>query len=347
MIKGVSVYLGLEKSLEENISLLVRASQCGYSKVFLSLHLPEANSQQVTAELGKLVEAAHKLKLKVMGDVAQAGEIADSLDEVRLDEYFSPEEIALFHRQHPEQRIILNASTLEEKFLLALKAQGLTGRELGAVHNFYPRPHTGLSEAHFLKQNELLRAHGFGVGAFLPSQVGKRAPLYQGLPTLEECRHLTIAEGSMYLTSLGVEELYIGDDGPSEEELLALGQSLPEVVELPLTVLAQGAWIERFLAATYTVRPDEAQQVVRALESRTLAQNISVPAEKALPRNYGAVTVDNDLAGRYKGELELVREDLPSAGEVNVLGYLLPEVCIYLKMLKPGRKFCFKPVSAK
>ena len=43
MSLGISVYFGLDNTMEENIKLLSEAKKLGFTRIFTSLHIPEAN----------------------------------------------------------------------------------------------------------------------------------------------------------------------------------------------------------------------------------------------------------------------------------------------------------------
>ena len=77
----------------------------------------------------------------------------------------------------------------------------------------------------------------------------------------------------------------------------------------------------------FTCRPDSPQGMVRFQESRAYAK-AGPPAEPAGcgVRLRGSVTMDNRLYGRYSGEIQLVRQDLPADGRVNVIGRVPPGI---------------------
>ena len=52
--------------------------------------------------------------------------------------------------------------------------------------------------------------------------------------------------------------------------------------------------------------------------------------------------MDNNLAGRYKGELEIIKNPLEAAKSVNVIGQIPQEELFLLSYLKAGVPFSFK-----
>ncbi|WP_239121908.1 DUF871 domain-containing protein [Staphylococcus condimenti] len=89
---------------------------------------------------------------------------------------------------------------------------------------------------------------------------------------------------------------------------------------------------------SYTNRPDVARDVVRAQESRKEFKN-EVEASNAVERPRGAITLDNNLYGRYMNELEITRRDLPADAAVNVLGHVEDADLDCIKLIQSGTPF--------
>lgn len=111
--------------------------------------------------------------------------IPEALTHLRLDDGFTPERIKELQTRYPQKTLVLNASTVTEGFLLSLEKAGVDVGCVEALHNFYPRPHTGLSEAFFLRQNALCHHYGIKVGAFVRSFGACRGPLLRDSPRLK------------------------------------------------------------------------------------------------------------------------------------------------------------------
>jgi hypothetical protein len=212
MQTGISIYCGLDVSPEENLKLLETAAELGISRIFTSLHIPETNLAHFQTEIKNILASAKEKHLDVCADISpETKELlglsaltptalrALGITTARLDAGFSNAEIATFSK---ELTVQFNASTLTAEQVTSLLKAGLEKKHLDALHNFYPRPHTGLSLEFFLKQTKFLQEQGFTVGAFIPSQAGKRGPLYAGLPTLEEQRVQSVADGKRRISCL-------------------------------------------------------------------------------------------------------------------------------------------------
>ena len=85
-------------------------------------------------------------------------------------------------------------------------------------------------------------------------------------------------------------------------------------------------------------RPDSSVLIFRSQESRTTHKPDSVPTDAGagLPRKAGSIAVSNSGYGRYEGELEIARVDLPGDERMNVAGHITPEAMELLPFIKRG-----------
>lgn len=85
-------------------------------------------------------------------------------------------------------------------------------------------------------------------------------------------------------------------------------------------------------------RPDSSTLIFRSQESRTTLKPDSVPmdAGAGLFRKAGSIAVSNSSYGRYGGELEIARVDLPGEERMNVAGHITPEAMELLPFIKRG-----------
>ncbi|WGG45289.1 MupG family TIM beta-alpha barrel fold protein [Rossellomorea sp. DA94] len=329
---GISVYL----SDEDAEKRIIRASSSGVKLAFTSLHIPEESGVsrkrvrdllslfnregfQVFADVSKKTPAMlglhHFEELKELGVTA-----------LRLDDGFTTEEMLDLSHQF---RIAINASTVGKKELQGWIESGLATENMIAWHNFYPKPETGLDEEYFLEQQNLYDLHGIPVYAFIPGDEKKRGPLHLGLPTLENHRGQSPYVSAVQLKRWGITGVFVGDSGCSErllEKLVRFDQE--EVIELRYSGNGE-------IEGEYQLRPDPGRDVFRLLETRT---DKGVPPLNAVERPMGTITRDNDLYGRYKGEMQIVRRDLESNSAVNVMGRVCDEDLPLLEWFQPSQK---------
>ena len=190
MENGISLYPGLDNTPDENLALLERAAQAGIRRVFTSLHIPETDVAALKQEIGSLLRAARRHHMEVISDVSPATcKLLDlpeftptsfrmlGITTLRLDYGFSAEEMARLTHRFPEMRFQLNASTITNRILKDLQDAGTDFSHIDALHNFYPRRGTGLSEPALVHANILLHRYGIRVGAFVASQGRRRSCL--------------------------------------------------------------------------------------------------------------------------------------------------------------------------
>jgi hypothetical protein len=358
MEKGISVYVGLGYKEEAIREYLLCAHQYGYSRIFTSLHIPEADSQKILHEFTEMAKYAEQLGFRITADISPLsfellgvapGNI-DSLfrlgiDTLRLDFGFNLSETAQLMKRS-EIAIELNASTIDEKILNTILDEGVESTRLRACHNFYPRPETGLSYSLFAERSQLFRTYGIPVAAFIPSQNNPRGPIYAGVPTLERHRYLNpVTAAKHFFASQLVDVVLFGDPFASSEELSGVASLEEHHIELRVEINTNISNLERtiLLGSRHTNRYDPGEHVIRSQEARSLCSG-SIMKRSALPRTCGAVTIDNADYLRYMGELQVICRDLPADSRTNVVAQVIKEELFLLKYIQPGYSFGFKEV---
>lgn len=361
MQTGISLYPGLVSYDRPFAAIIAQAASYGISRIFTSLHIPETDTDALRRDLRALLRAANHYHLDVIADVSPAScqllgvsqleptaLLAAGITTARLDFGFDVAQTALWSKVMPIQ---LNASTLQSSYLDALRDAGADFAHIDGLHNFYPRPNTGMSEDFLAAQNTLLHSVGIRVGAFVPSQYGRRGPLYEGLPTLEAHRADTVLHSGRHLALLGVDSVFIGDAQPDTRELQDL-QTLTEdrrdVVVLRIQLSDTDWRVQDLLGQTFTSRLDEARDIIRAQESRAFAKGWTIEPDAAYcrPREPGDITLDTTDFLRYQGELQIIKRPLPQEKRTNIVARIIPEDMMFLPYVTAGRKFRFELIRS-
>ncbi len=355
MAFGISVYPGLDNTTEENIALIRRAASLGITRLFTSLHIPEHDNTAFLNDLHVILDAAKDSRLDLIADVTP--ESADMLGlspctpeafyefgihTLRLDDGFDASEIASFTRNETGAQIQLNASTVSEEFLTELSKNDADFSRVEALHNFYPRTGTGLSVRALMEKTTLLHNFGIRTGAFIATQDGrKRSPLHDGLPTLELHRNFTVDLAARHLIALGLDDVFLSDSLPTNEELASLANTTPRQVTLRAVPTIKNDAVRRLLDQSFTARPDEAREAVRAVESRARTKELSIPLlpENTVSHPFGAITLDNSDYPRYAGELQIIKRDQPADPRTNVIAQVRAEELFLIPCIRPGCKF--------
>lgn len=337
---GASLYVGLsDYPLTDNLNYLHLLKKYNIEKVFISAHMPEMN-QDFEKELHQIVNEANRLGIQVILDVSRPTFYEITLPPIyalRLDYGFRREEIVQLAK-NADYCLELNASTLTESDLRYFINRGVDTARLRISHNFYPKPYTGLSHDEILRKNLILKRYGFKVSAFIPSQIGKRPPLYEGLPTIEAHRHLPLEIILSEMANLELEEVFFGDAYAYETELKTAGSFTGELILVPICLYPGLSDNERqILLSEHRNRRDASSHFIRS--SVRFSKGVISPRNTII-REYYDVTIDNEQFGRYQGEVSIITDELPSDKRVNVVGNAMVTDFI-INEIKKGKKFKF------
>ena len=351
---GFSVYFGLDNSKEENIKLLKDAHELGFTRIFTSLHIPEANYEVLKVEVKEFFQLAKEYDMDIISDISpNTFKFLDLEDmdlkglkdmgvkTIRIDFGYGEEDIANMTKNKYGIKVQLNASTITEEFFENLHRYSPNYENIDALHNFYPRIGTGISEECMINKNKLLKEKGIKPCAFVQSNNRKRSPLKDGLPTLEDHRNKEVREAANHLFALGNTSVFIGDSLPSIKELKDLSSLNPEVIELDIQLNVKDNTIIRLLNEVYSARTDEARDAIRASESRLRLNGDIIEPYNTVEKKYGDITIDNKDYLRYMGELQILLTNQEKDKRTNVVGFILQKDLYLLKYIKGGKKFHF------
>ncbi len=334
-----SVYVGLEQYPQaKNFAYMEFLKQHQIDTIFISAHMPEALPDFLD-DLTKTIEKANELGLKVILDVSK--KVLDKIGvpkgiySLRLDWGFSCNDILELSKQ--DFFIEINASIARREEIEFLISRGIDFSKLRISHNFYPKPYTGLSQKDVLSRNQLYKTLGLNIMAYVPSRQGKRPPLFEGLPTIEQHRNLDLLASLADLAMLEVDEVCFGDAYCSTEELAEAIAYNRDLITIPMIAYEGLSTLEQaILGKVHTNRTDENPYAIRS----SMREVNTIPAFHNAPRLKKMITIDNNGFLRYQGELSIMRENLPEDKRVNVVGYALISDYL-LENIRPGQKFRF------
>ena len=338
---GFSLYLS---TFEAQRSALQPWAGTG-APIFLSLHISEEFDATYCQRAREICHLLAVFGFRTIADVSvktlqQFGcrslpELARELKlwGLRIDYGFTPEEIGEMATQMP---IVLNASTTSPADARRIAA---TGQEVFALHNFYPRPETGLDEELLMQTTQRLREAGLSVQAFIPGDTLLRGPLHEGLPTLEAHRHVLPSAAFVDMAlRFGMDDIFLADPGLSDKEKQRIAHFCKTgVICVPAQLDAR--W-KHLYGKVFTCRIDSPRWLIRFQESRIYScQGDIVEPHNCVERRRGVITVDNKNYGRYSGELMLIREELPADERVNVIGSVPENAWLLIDRIERGAKF--------
>lgn len=342
---GYSVYLSNFENIKEQLPSLYKEG----STVFTSFHVSEEFDSSYIERAEQMCSFLSHIGYKIISDVSrktieffQVDNLVDfahkmKIDILRIDYGFTEEEIIELAAQIP---LCINASTL------TAEAAGRISRDaaaLYAMHNFYPRPETGLDREQFLTRNQMLQEFGIKIFAFIEGDLEKRGPIYEGLPTLEE--HRKTAPYAAYIDLLhnyNIDTVFVGDGIISRYEADLIDCYCQDnIISLPVSFLCQ---YKNLYQQTYTIRADSPRWLMRLQESREYSCfGQEIKPDNCIPREIGAVTVDNLRYQRYSGEIQIIKEPLAMDERVNVIGKVSKSYHLLLPNISNGTKIRFIP----
>ncbi|PGM58590.1 cell surface protein [Bacillus cereus] len=345
---GVSIYLSKER-VEKQEEWLEIAQKNGFSSIFTSLHIPEDDPNTYKELIQILGKQALKYGMELMVDVSpkslhHLGITYENVEELvgwgitglRMDYGIVPKEIACVSHK---MKVALNASTITESFWKELMAENIRVDRVEAWHNFYPRPETGLAKSFLQKQNKYLHECGIKTMAFIPGDGEKRGPVYEGLPTLEKHRHMRPLEAYLELVQeCDVDKVLIGDISGSLESVQEIASVSGGIIPVRYQSFMNDSNAVQLIERVHTNRLDPARDVIRSVESRE-ENNVVLQPVNTMLRKRGSITIDNELYGRYAGEMQIVINDLPADKKVNVVGMVVEEDVSLLPYIGAGKKF--------
>jgi len=316
---GAPVFLSLHISEEFDSSFCARAEEACHALADMGYRIIADVSTKTVAQFGctDLTELAQKLRLWAL----------------RIDYGFSRQEIEAMAEKMP---IVLNASTTTGEDARAIAAKGGC---VMAMHNFYPRPETGLDEDYLRETTRMLQKAGLKVLAFIPGDTPKRGPVFEGLPTLERHRNILPSAAFADLAlSFGLEGIFVGDPGISRKETDRIARFCKEgILSIPCEIHENWQYL---YDQVFTCRIDSPRWLIRFQESRVYScQGQTTEEYNCTARKRGCLTIDNIRYGRYSGEIMLIRSDLPADHRVNVIGHVPENARLLLDLIGRGRKF--------
>ncbi|MBE6949848.1 MAG: DUF871 domain-containing protein [Ruminococcaceae bacterium] len=338
---GFSLYLSTFETQRPALDLWAGTG----APIFLSLHISEEFDATYCQRAREICHLLAVFGFRTIADVSvktlqQFG--CESLTELakelklwglRIDYGFTAREIEEMATQMP---IVLNASTTSPADARRIAAKG---QEVFALHNFYPRPETGLDEELLTQTTQRLREAGLSVQAFIPGDTLLRGPLHEGLPTLEAHRHALPSAAFVDMAlRFGMDDIFLADPGLSDKEQQRIAHFCKTGVICVPAQLDED-W-KHLYGKVFTCRIDSPRWLIRFQESRIYScQGDVVEPHNCVERRRGVITVDNQNYGRYSGELMLIREELPADGRVNVIGAVPENAWLLIDRIDRGAKF--------
>lgn len=329
---GISVYLS-----DIDSYYIAQAAKYGVKYIFTSLHIPEENLEDLDSTLPAFLELTRSLGVTLIPDISPytfeklglsnndfEGLKSFGFDLVRLD--FGFEDVREVVAISKHFNIVLNASLVDEVYLQKLRDVQSNFDTVHLMHNFYPRQDTGLSVDYFKQLNATHQGYPIKTMAFVSGDKKRRLPLYEGLPTLEYHRDMNpyVAAIDLYKNH-HMDMVFIGDNQAHLHNLKFINDYVEHgVLTIPVVLTQDYAYLYE---CEIGVRQDCASSLIRLV----LPRQTDIEPLSNNRRTKGSIVIDNRLAGRYCGEVQLIKEDMTYSSRSNTIGWVHPD---YIELLE-------------
>jgi hypothetical protein len=334
---------------------LADAKRLAYSEVYLILR-----KERFTR--GKADDAI----MKVIGEIRQAGfrmhavlneetffeigfnknDLKPLLDmgfrALRLETGFDKHEFVVALTLNPYGiQIEDNALALEDPIgrIKAIQTKGNL-KQYSAVHPYYIHPDTGCSFESCVNRTKLFKSCGIETGVWVNTLENHSPffPLGTGCPTIESQRHIGANLSASELVALNLfDTLGFGVNPASRVEMEDLTRVVTRnTVEIPVYFHPDldPSLKEALLQTQFKARSDSASQILRAVQFRHKA---AIQPFNTTNRDRLSLTIDNDLACAYEGEMQITLKNLPSVPYTNVIGQIDLSAGRLVDLLQSGK----------
>lgn len=351
---GFSVYPdhGSDEEIKEYIDL---AYKYKFQRVFMCLLSVDSNRDNLK-RFKSIAEYAKEKGMYVIADVSpnifetMSISFRDlrffkdlGLKGIRLDYGFSPQEEAIMTQNNLGLTIELNTSLGVER-LEPILAYDANIDQLRGCHNFFPHRYTGISREHFLYCSSGYVQKHLSTSAFVSSKHARFGPwpVEEGLCTLEEHRDLPIDVQAKDLWSTNlVDEVIIGNAFAREEEFKALSEVNPYRMSFKVQCVEGISEVEKeiLFENIHRNRGDVSEFMIRSSDTRAYYKEETILPHNTVNIKRGDVLIDNDLYGKYAGEVQIALKDMVNSGKTNVVGRIREEEIYLLDRIQANEHF--------
>lgn len=324
---GFSLYFDRDFDLENELSKYE-----GFDILFTSIHYPEGSEtfEKFLDLCEKSLDKDFNICVDLNKDVLSKNPKLLEMDLIlRLDYGFNPKEIAELSKNN---RISINASTIDRKILEEILAFGANKDNILAIHNYYPLEFSGLGEDYLKRRNDLFKSLGIETIAFVAGNENLRGPIKKSLPTLESQRLK-----NPYLSFVELRRKYDMDSiiiaEGVDERCLSYIRDFDKDNKLSLKVKMNDEFNH---IKGFRQRMDLSEFVLR--NEREYSK---VEASTSFYAKRGDILILNEKAGRYSGEIEICKRDLGFVADRNLIGKVDKEHIELIDYIKGGDELVF------
>jgi hypothetical protein len=344
LFRGTALYCGIGYGLDEMEKHLKMAASVGINAVFTSIQLPEANPRELHRDFPKMAEIAHKYGIKVFADLgpktaSQFGiDMFDlkaikefGIDVLRIDAGYTLEQKVQATKNDLDMVICLNPNVdATEENMQKMIELGINKENVTFCYNYHPMKYSGMKFEKAKAKSDIIHKYGFRVAGFLASNHHRRIGCGFGLPTLERHRGMDIFAQAQEGLLAGYDDIFMGDDLASEDELKCIVAAKKEHKRGPVNIrfrpYVKGEVLEWLNGRSLKLIQCGLDEIIR---TAFWDKESIYPGgyEDGLPgkRSKGDVCMCKASLLRYAGEVQLVKMDLPEDKDIGIIGRIIDE----------------------
>ncbi|WP_338971939.1 MupG family TIM beta-alpha barrel fold protein [Spiroplasma endosymbiont of Panorpa germanica] len=216
-------------------------------------------------------------------------------------------------------------------------------------HNFYPQKNCGLTDDYFIQTSKKFRALGLRTTAFISSLNENKVSNWaidDNCCTLESLRDKDVTTQAIALWASGLnDDIIISNAYATEQELIDLGNLDRFIPEIKIALQKNATKIEEEILnkEIHFRRGDVNPKFIRSTQSRVKFKNDDFPV-KELNDDFkkGDIIIGNNNFSLYKGELQLIIDDVEKDNRKNLVAKVKTDQLFLLDYIKPWTRFKFK-----
>ncbi|MCL5437245.1 MAG: MupG family TIM beta-alpha barrel fold protein [Candidatus Thermoplasmatota archaeon] len=357
---GISIFTGMEYTVEDNLRYIEKASSKGFKRIFTSMQRPGSDPSRVSVEMPIITKKVKELGMEIVTDIspraltifkATLEDLSPFRDAgvtgLRLDDGFSNKQAAELTHNKAGLKIELNACHYFDPDLDEMLSCGADVKNLQASFNYYPRFESGISLDFLRQQASAFSRHGIPVFAFVHS-----SDLHTRV-TVESQRYMSPERAAEELFAVpGIDTVLIGDPMASDRDLDAVAETgSRDYVKIRAVIRRHWFKRERYLlyANQLTAKPGTMLSLRHTYRFPPEEMHRMVPPHNCIARREFSVTIDNE---KYRDgnnnlknscELNIWFEPMAADERINVVASIVEEDRNLVRMVRPFQKFKLAP----
>lgn len=355
---GISIY-PFHSKMQENKDYIDLAAKYGFTRCFMCLLSVQHSKEEIIKEFSEIINYAIDRGIKTTLDISPSvfKYLNISYDDlsffhklgawaIRLDVGFGGKQESIMSFNEHNLKIEINMSN-ETHYVDTIMDYHPNKENIIGCHNFYPHIYTGLERDFFNICTNKFKGHFLNSAAFVTAKESTFGPwpVMDGMPTLEEHRHLPIEIQAMDLFISGIDTIFISNCYANEDSFKKLSKLDKRYLVLKAKLVKEIPEVEKNIVIKefHDRRPDTNEYLIRSTSPRIKYRGHNFKLFNVVPDiKRGDILIDSSKYGSYAGEMQIALKDMKNTGRTNIVGHICEEYLFLLDYIKPAQRFKIK-----